>query len=279
VEAKVEVILGDTSPEAMAKGIVDNLHAVFVGLIPRLPEGERFTVDGALGYFTDIPFAMFNGVVAPRFSADTVDHAIEAFIDHARSREVPMLWQLTPDSRPENLRERLEAHGFRGSSPGPGMAVDLGTLKPEEPVSSLSIELVRDLSTMRLAADLLCRCFVMPVWLEEIWVRLLSIAGLDEEAMVQTYLGRINGESVGVSGVAYAAGVAGVYNVGTLEAYRGKGIGRALTLAPLLDARERGYRVGVLHASEMGLPVYRRLGFQQYCQIQHYVWMNDSAEG
>jgi hypothetical protein len=37
--------------------------------------------------------------------------------------------------------------------------------------------------------------------------------------------------------------------------------------------------VGVLGASELGYPVYRRLGFQEYCSIGIYEWRAPSAEG
>ncbi len=71
----------------------------------------------------------------------------------------------------------------------------------------------------------------------------------------------------------YASGVAGLYFIFTIDNARRKGIGAAMTLAPLLDAKEAGYRVGVLGASMMGEPVYRRLGFKEYCRIGLYEWM------
>jgi predicted GNAT family acetyltransferase len=61
-------------------------------------------------------------------------------------------------------------------------------------------------------------------------------------------------------------------NVATLKEWRGKGLGAAVTLQPLLDAREQGYRVGVLEASDMGNKVYQRLGFKEICQMNRYCW-------
>ena len=53
---------------------------------------------------------------------------------------------------------------------------------------------------------------------------------------------------------------------------RRQGIGAAVTLAPLLEARDMGYEVGILHASPMGLGMYGRVGFQECCRMSHYVW-------
>ena len=65
-------------------------------------------------------------------------------------------------------------------------------------------------------------------------------------------------------------GAAGIYCVATLPEARGKGIGAALTLKPLLDAREMGNRVGVLQSSDMGFNVYEKLGFRHLCQIKNF---------
>jgi GNAT superfamily N-acetyltransferase len=61
--------------------------------------------------------------------------------------------------------------------------------------------------------------------------------------------------------------------VGTIPSARGLGIGAAITLKPLLDARAQGYRYGVLFATEMGQPVYERIGFRVVPgRINRYLW-------
>jgi GNAT superfamily N-acetyltransferase len=55
--------------------------------------------------------------------------------------------------------------------------------------------------------------------------------------------------------------VAAVFGVGTVPAYRRRGLGRALTLAVLHEGRRRGADLAYLNPSDSGEPVYRALGF------------------
>ncbi len=83
-------------------------------------------------------------------------------------------------------------------------------------------------------------------------------------------LGRLDGRAVASAELFASAGVAGLYSVGTLPAVRGRGLGRAMTAAALREGRARGYRIGALQGTEMGVPVYRRLGFREYGRFEIY---------
>jgi len=75
-------------------------------------------------------------------------------------------------------------------------------------------------------------------------------------------LALLHGAPVGAARVLLRAGVAMVHGVATVPEARRLGIGSAVTLAALVDARRRGCRIAVLQASSMGQGPYRRLGFR-----------------
>jgi GNAT superfamily N-acetyltransferase len=89
-------------------------------------------------------------------------------------------------------------------------------------------------------------------------------------------LGRLNGQPVASNIVLNGAGVVGLYGIAVTPSERGKGIGAAITLKPILDERDRGgYQYAVLFASLMGAFVYARIGFQLVeVRINRYLWRN-----
>lgn len=88
-------------------------------------------------------------------------------------------------------------------------------------------------------------------------------------------LGTLNGEPVCFGQLYCGAGVAGLQGLGTLPAYRGRGIGSAMQLERLRLAREMGYRYAVLAASKMGQSPYLKLGFRDTGRrISRYIWRN-----
>ena len=93
----------------------------------------------------------------------------------------------------------------------------------------------------------------------------------------RTYLALSNGNPVGTLQLFLSKGVAGIYHVTCIPEARGQGIGSAVALAPLVDALQMGYRIGILQASKGGYNVYRRLGFQDFGNLSVYLWENNRS--
>ncbi len=102
-------------------------------------------------------------------------------------------------------------------------------------------------------------------------VAVVGPAAAAEESPWRSYVGRLDGEVVTTASLAPAVGIGGIYNVATLPKARRQGLGAAMTLTALREARELGCRIGILQSSAIGLGVYRRLGFERYSTYSVYV--------
>ena len=167
------------------------------------------------------------------------------------------------------LPERLTAAGLVEEAAEPCMAVDLRSLpKTWEAAEGLSIEKVSPGGLGGEYAEVLSAGFGLPEEISRDFAEIINGAVPDEEVTIAGYLGRLDGRAVSTSMLVAAGGVAGIYNVATLADFRGRGIGAALTIAPLLEVSKSGYRIGALQSSEMGYGVYQRLGFREYCRLR-----------
>ncbi|HEY1990877.1 MAG TPA: GNAT family N-acetyltransferase [Gammaproteobacteria bacterium] len=59
-----------------------------------------------------------------------------------------------------------------------------------------------------------------------------------------------------------------ILNVYTEPEWRGRGLAKRLTLLAMDAARERGLKLTILHATEMGKPLYAKLGFKGTNEMQ-----------
>jgi ribosomal protein S18 acetylase RimI-like enzyme len=59
-----------------------------------------------------------------------------------------------------------------------------------------------------------------------------------------------------------------ILNVYTEPEWRGRGLAKRLTLLAMEAARERGLNLTILHATEMGKPLYAKLGFKTTNEMQ-----------
>ena len=75
-------------------------------------------------------------------------------------------------------------------------------------------------------------------------------------------LAYVDGELAGVAQARVNDEAIGIYNVGVVDRFRGRGLGRALTHASIFDGLSLGGTYAFLGATEMGYPLYKSMGFR-----------------
>ena len=257
-------------PATIPAVIEANMNAQFLSFA-RLPGAVLH--DGPKSVWVDAghPITYFNCVVHANFGPDEVDAEIEAVVGHFRRRGQSFVWHVGPTSRPADLDRFLLAHGLTHNEDEPGMAFELDRLREDAGVPpGLTIETVRDRPSLETWVDVWL--FPVPKDAHPFFVDLLHQRGIGDDLPWQFYLGRLDGVPVAISQIYLAEGVAAVHYVVTVPEVRRRGLGAAMTMHVLREARAMGYRVAVLTASPDGIGIYRRIGFREYCWFRRYEW-------
>lgn len=269
-------ILTNPTDAELAIAVEENLFDLFRAMAATLPDAEIVETPTLSYHLTPPSNPMFKGIW---HTAEATDALIEETLDWFRARQAPFaFWWVGPRTTPADLPARLLAHGFIENIVGdPGMGVDLHALP--EAVTLPEGLMIRKADTPQMLADwrdVFVATFEVPQWAGQAWMDATLAAGI-EQAHWTLYVGYLNGQPVATNILVNGGGAAGLFGVGTLPAARGRGIGTAITLQPLLDARAQGYHAGVLFATEMGHPVYQKMGFRDVpCKIGRYLWINGS---
>jgi GNAT superfamily N-acetyltransferase len=262
------------SAEALNLAFVENLFELFRAMtyLPKAELEQNSHLSRHMAFPTN---PMFKGVWQSRLNEANVAEAIRESIDWFKQRKAAFFfWWLDPNTQPTNLAKQLQANGFAPwEENAPGMVADLATLGYELMVTvGFDIERVTDERGLRDFKEAFIGSMEIPEWAGQAWLEATLSFGI-AQAPWQCYVGRLNGKPVASNMLFCGAGVASVFGVGTLPEARGQGIGAAITLAAYQEAKALGYRYGVLFSSELGKPVYHRIGFKNTgLGISRYLW-------
>jgi ribosomal protein S18 acetylase RimI-like enzyme len=250
----------------------DENFIVHVSWVQQRTAGMKVIDDSQL-LLTDagLPTDTFNIVCRARLAPDEAPARIAATLAYFQKVDRPFCWWVGPADQPTNLGELLLAAGLVDASSELAMAVDLTALHQFDLApAGLVVRRVETAAQMADFALVNVANWSPPDPCAIQYFQLTAERLLAPDAPQWFYIGYLAGQPVAASELTIGGGVVGMYNVCTLEAYRRRGFGMALTLRPLLDARAAGYGVGVLQAAAQGVGIYARIGFRAFGGITEY---------
>ncbi len=222
----------------------------------RLPNARLIDDGRVFGVMTDVPIDFFSGIAMSDLSEDEVRPVIETFQAHK------FRWWISPSTRPANLAAILADQGLHHTYDAPGMVVDLDTVDFHVPFDIRRVTKLDDWERVFMEG------FSRPETDRGLWRGVYDQCG-DEWVH---FVGYLDGAPVATTSILLCGELAGVYFVVTLPSARGRGMGRAVTVAALQYAKRAGATHAALQSSEMGYSVYRAIGFEHVCDLTLYDW-------
>jgi hypothetical protein len=196
--------------------------------------------------------------------------AFERAEAYFRRAGLPFAFTVRSDREAE-CAEALRAAGYERQAEMPGMV--LAPIRDESrAISGLEIREVTTGDDLVRFQETALEGFGFPKQVGHLFIT----EQFHEMPGVKLYLGWMDGEPVCTSSMVPTPGVAGIYWVSTIEAHRKRGLGEAVTWAAVRGGIEHGSPVASLQASEMGAPVYARMGFET---PMHYVKYGSPTSG
>ena len=263
----------DASPGDLVQAIEDSFRG-WLPVFEQLEDARLEYLNGCVRWTSAIRLPLFNGVIGVPTGGD-LGPAVDEVLAPFNEGDIPLLWLVPPSG---DLTAQLQSRGFEVEHPA-GMTIDLSVLPPVRPIAGVSIrEVDDDADALEVATRIALTTNGLP---EDAAPSLVeALHRFAERTRVHTFLATMDEAPVASGTLFEWAGVAGLYNVGTLPEFRGRGLGRLVSLAAMEAGRVDGYRFSVLQASAMGEPVYRSIGFEERCRFTFAVrGPRDAAEG
>ncbi len=205
-------------------------------------------------------------------SADNADAVIAAQVRYFAARGTPVEWKLYDYDEPADLGRRLLAAGFIPGEDELMLVAEAAAIDPDVVLpAGVALVPVRDEAGLDAMLAVHERAFsgVAPDLGERLRTRLR-----DAPEQIEMIVAMAGDEPVSAARVEFMPGTdfAGLWGGGTIPAWRGQGIFRALVACRAGLATERGYRYLQVDTSVMSRPILLRLGFEPVAITKPYVW-------
>lgn len=218
--------------------------------------GEYREIDGLALKYTGVPVSGENAAIVIRPLRDARATIAEALV-YFDERAVPY-GVVTPEGLDPAAERACLDLGLAHLHTLPGMALAPPPERTPPAPASLEIRIVHTAEDHDLHVQTDATGFEGDLEL----TRRVFPASLIARPYAVEFLGFADGLPVATSVLVVTGRTAGIYGVSTVPAYRRRGYGEAMTWRAIAEGVARGCRMANLQASEMGKPLYARMGFR-----------------
>jgi GrpB-like predicted nucleotidyltransferase (UPF0157 family)/predicted acetyltransferase len=256
----------DWTQEKIIKAMEANLNVHLTYFSQFLNQIELIRIPGYTIVNSGLPDDTFNTVSDADFSTIDADKKIQEVTDYFSQNHTPFSWWVSPHDKPEKLTEFLVKNNYKNTENNIAMSFDLDAWNGEiTPPPELKIIRALDEKTLQ---DFACVLTNDKESFKKYFSWIASV--LTENDPIEYYVGYVNNKPVVRGLICFYAQVAGLHWLSTDPEMRKKGYGAALQQFRLKRAKELGYHVAVLQASEQGYPLYKKLGYQKCGIVSEY---------
>lgn len=261
--------LHNLTPAELAAAATANFVAHATWVQEHTPGMHLIDTPGLMLVDSGLPCDTFNFACRAQLRRENARGRIDAVIDYFAGVNRPFSWWVNPGDQPADLGRLLLDAGLHRAESEMGMAADLDNLRLSElSPGGLQIRRVRTQAQLRDFATVVAANWTPPDAQVLRFYELAAPVLLKDDSALWLYVGYLGDIAVATADLATGGGVVGLYSICTLEAYRRRGFGSALTLQPLLDARAQSFRTAILQSAADSL--YVRAGFETFGEITEY---------
>ncbi|MFN0155371.1 MAG: GNAT family N-acetyltransferase [Gaiella sp.] len=256
------------------------LYALFRAMVQTLP-GSELDEAGTVSRHHCSPLnPMFKG--AWQLSASdpsTIDSSIDETLEWFAERGAPVVFWWCDAESPDDLGTRLEARGLQPFEVGaPVLEAPLDALRAvHAALAGLRIDQVETEEQLQEWKAAFLASFEVPEFAVQAWVDATLQSGLGRTPW-RLSVATLAGATVGSAMLFVNGPVAALMQMGVVPGARRQGIGAALQLERVAQARELGCTTAALFASADGYSPYLRLGFRDTGRrLSRYLLLTDGA--
>jgi len=255
----------EMKPKVPDAALIASADRNYIGSYRKLadhsPLGSVRSFGSVTAFTTGLPMALFNGCVAV---GPTDPAELSASIGWVAGFHIPHRVWIREDLTAALEAIPLDLGMVREAWSAPAMVLQPDAVQPP-PAPGVSARVVEGEAALDEYHQIHVHKGMSPALARQMFPA--SFAVDPDVRFIAAYL---DGRPVGTAIAIRTGDTSGVYNVGTLAEARRRGVGSAVTWAAVEAGRAWGCTTIVLQSSEMGLPMYRAMGFRTVTRYDEY---------